>query len=161
MTKLMSDFAGRFGANLSFDERLIAKKQSRIFLVRNKLKDLALRDFYYVGLYIGKVKRGVFFPSFTLLAMIGEQGANKVVVDDRTEWLFVCGRDIFRQGIIAVSGSGKKGTHTLVLNKHGECLGFGRILCNLDAEEKRRNVVVKNVSDIGDFLRRERKSHSQ
>ena len=160
MARLVSDFARRFEASLIFDEGPIAKKQSRIFLLNNKLKNLVAQDFYYAGVYLGKAKRGVFFPSFTLLAMIGEQGANKVVVDDRTEWLFVCGRDIFKQGIITVSGSRKKGTHTLVLNKQGECLGFGRILCNLDAEENKRKVVVKNVSDIGDFLRRERKRHS-
>jgi ribosome biogenesis protein Nip4 len=160
MTKLISGFAGRFGASLSFDERLMVRKQSRIFLLNNKLKDTGLRDFYYAGVYLGKVRGSVFFPSFPLLAMIGGRGANSVVVDDRTEWLFVCGRDIFKQGITAVSGSRKKGAHTLVLSRHGECLGFGRILCNLDVEEDGRKDVVKNVSDVGDFLRRERKRRS-
>jgi len=159
MTKLMSDFAGRFGASLSLDENLIVERQSRVFLLNNRLKGLVLRDFYYAGVYLGKVKNGVFFPSFPLLAMIAERRANRIVVDERTEWLFVCGRDIFRKGIITVSGSTKRGAHTLVLNKGCECLGFGRILCNLDAEEDRRKVVVKNVSDVGDFLRRERKHH--
>ncbi|NWF97272.1 MAG: hypothetical protein HXY34_14130, partial [Candidatus Thorarchaeota archaeon] len=39
-------------------------------------------------------------------------------------------------------------------NKYGECLGFGKILHNL--EETREKVAVKNISDIGDFLRREK-----
>jgi len=34
-------------------------------------------------------------------------------------------------------------------------LGFGRILCSLEAEAKKTEVAVKNISDIGDFLRRE------
>ena len=62
--------------------------------------------------------------------------------------------DIFRKGIIAVYGSEKKGDHALVLNEFGECLGFGRIIRSLD-EAQKNEVAVKNVSDIGDFLRRE------
>jgi len=83
--------------------------------------------------------------------------ANKTMIDDRTEWLFIVGRDIFKQGIIEVTGSRKRGAHTLIVNQHNECLGFGRILRDLNAKSNMRQVVVKNISDIGDFLRRERR----
>jgi hypothetical protein len=53
-----------------------------------------------------------------------------------------------------VKGSKRKGDYTLTLNRHGECLGFGKILFNLD--RKIEGVTVKNISDIGDFLRREK-----
>jgi ribosome biogenesis protein Nip4 len=53
-----------------------------------------------------------------------------------------------------VIGSKQKGAYTLILNKHGECLGFGKILHDLDGSQER--VAVENVSDIGDFLRREK-----
>jgi ribosome biogenesis protein Nip4 len=43
-----------------------------------------------------------------------------------------------------------------VLNEFGECLGFGRIIGKLSGETGNNEVVIKNVSDIGDFLRRER-----
>jgi len=86
--------------------------------------------------------------------MVAEEKSNRIVVDKKTEWLFICGRDVFKQGIIEVRGSKRKGDHTLILNRHGECLGFGRIVCNLDRE--RGGVVIKNISDIGDFLRREK-----
>ena len=52
-------------------------------------------------------------------------------------------------------GSRRKGDHTLVLNEFGECLGFGKIIGSLDEAAKNSEVVVRNVSDIGDFLRRE------
>jgi ribosome biogenesis protein Nip4 len=42
-----------------------------------------------------------------------------------------------------------------VLNEFGECLGFGKIISSLDEAAKEGEVVVRNVSDIGDFLRRE------
>ncbi len=157
MIRLISDFARRFGARLDFSERFIAEKHGRLFLLDNRLEAWATRGFYYAGVYLGKAKGRIFFPSFPLLAMIGERGANKIVVDDKTEWLFVCGRDVFRGGIVSVRGSGRKGTQTIVMNKRGECLGFGRVLCNLGAEKDRFKVAVKNISDIGDFLRREKR----
>jgi ribosome biogenesis protein Nip4 len=55
-----------------------------------------------------------------------------------------------------VIGTKKKGELTLVLNIDGGCLGFGKIARNLDSEQNGQKVAVKNISDIGDFLRRER-----
>ena len=86
--------------------------------------------------------------------MLAETKANRVVVDETAAWLFICGRDIFGKRITDVYGSIKKGDFTLILNRFGECLGFGRIMHDLGS--KRGDAVVKNVSDVGDFLRRER-----
>jgi len=118
------------------------------------LKRLISKDFFYAGTCLGKTKRGKFFPSFNLLRIIAGKKANKVTVDKKTEWLFICSRDIFKQGITEEMGSKRKGDYTLILNQHGECLGFGRILCNLD--KAKDGVVIENISDIGDFLRREK-----
>jgi len=82
--------------------------------------------------------------------------ANKVTADERSEWLFIVGRDLFKRGILKATGSKKKGAYTLVVNQHEECLGFGRILSNLDDNGRKHQVAVRNISDIGDFLRRER-----
>jgi ribosome biogenesis protein Nip4 len=105
-------------------------------------------------MYLGKQRGRVFFPSFNLLAIIAKARGNEVIVDEKTEWLFICGRDIFKRGIISVTGSLRKGNYTLVLNSHRECLGFGETLCDLS--EARDGVAVKNVLDLGDFLRREK-----
>ena len=110
-------------------------------------------NFYYAGLYLGKVKNGVFFPSFSLLDMLLPVAANRVVVDRKAAWLFICGRDIFGSGIVKVMGSKRKGDATLVLNEFGECLGFGRLTADLGSSAEK--VAVKNVLDLGDFLRRE------
>jgi ribosome biogenesis protein Nip4 len=77
-----------------------------------------------------------------------------VVVDEKAAWLFICGRDIFAEGIKTVQGSRRKGEFTLILNSFGECLGFGRILRDLSSKDS--HVAIGNVSDVGDFLRRER-----
>ncbi|MEM2970964.1 MAG: hypothetical protein QW270_00875 [Candidatus Bathyarchaeia archaeon] len=151
--KVIKDFVSWFGAKISLNENFIAKRKGRYFLLNEELKKFVRENFFYAGVYLGKVKGGKFFPSFNLLRMIAEKGANKIVVDEKTAWLFICGRDIFKQGIIQVFGSKKRGDYTLILNRHGECLGFGKILHNLDEAE---GVVVKNIVDIGDFLRREK-----
>lgn len=123
------------------------------FLLNEELKRLISKNFFYAGMYLGKVQKGRFLPSFNLLRIIAENEANKVVLDEKTAWLFICGRDVFRQGMVKVVGSKKKGDYTLVLNVHGECLGFGEIQQNLDA--KGNGVCIRNLLDVGDFLRRE------
>lgn len=154
--KVISEFAARFGVKVEFNEKNVVEKENCYFLLDDRLKGLVAAGFFYAGVYLGRVKSGVFLPSFNLLKIVAEkEGTNKVFVDERSAWLFICGRDIFKRGIIKVEGSRKKGDYTLVLNKHGECLGFGVILQNLDVAKK--GVAVKNVLDIGDFLRRERK----
>jgi len=150
----MNEFVTRLGATIRLDNSLVAETRNRYFLLSEDLKKVLSEDFFYAGIYLGKVKGNIFFPSFNLLRMITEGEANKVTVDEKTEWLFICGRDIFKQGIMKVSGSKKKGDLTLILNMHDESLGLGKILHAL--EEERKGATIKNILDIGDFLRRER-----
>ncbi len=152
--KQLAMFASQFGAKITLNPELVVEKAQRYYFLNATLKKLARGDFYSAGLYLGKVKNGVFFPSFNLLDMLVDLAANKVVLDRKTAWLFICGRDVFRTGILRVCGSKRKGAATLVLNEFGECLGFGRITGSLDEAEGR--VVVRNILDVGDFLRRER-----
>ena len=155
MIKVIEDFVRRFNAEIRLDETLLVKKGNSYFLLNDTLKKLVAKDFFYAGLYLGKAKKDRFFPSFNLLRMIAEAKANKVVVDKKSEWLFICGRDIFKRGIKNVVGSKNKGSYTLILNMKSECLGYGKILRDLDKPGK--GVVIKNILDIGDFLRRESK----
>jgi ribosome biogenesis protein Nip4 len=152
--KTLKDFAKQFGASISLDESLVTKKEDRYFFLNQTLEKLITKDFFYAGTYLGKIKNGKFFPSFSLLKMIAENKANKTIVERKTEWLFICGRDIFERGIVEVMGSKRTGDYTLVLNEHKECLGFGKIMHSLG--EGKSGVAVKNISDIGDFLRREK-----
>jgi len=153
--KAVVRFAFQVGANIALNADFTVEKGGRYFLLNEALLKVAPKDFYYAGTYLGKVKNGKFFPSFSLLAMLARGEANKIVVEKKAAWLFICGRDVFRKGIRAVRGSRKKGAHALVLNEFGECLGFGKIMGSLDEKAQKTEVVVRNISDIGDFLRRE------
>jgi ribosome biogenesis protein Nip4 len=154
MSALIS-FASQFGAKIMLNPEFIVENAQRYYFINPSLRKLARRDFYYAGLYLGKVKKGVFFPSFNLLNMLVAAAANKVILDRKTAWLYICGRDVFRTGILKMTGSKRKGDATLVLNEFGECLGFGRIMGQID-ESGKNDIIIKNVSDVGDFLRRER-----
>jgi ribosome biogenesis protein Nip4 len=151
--KPLTDFAAQFGAKIALNTDFIVKKDNRYFLLNPNLKKVIRTDFYYAGVYLGKFKNGIFFPSFNLLAMLARVETNRIIVDKKTAWLFICGRDVFRMGIVTVRGSLRKGDYTLVLNEFDECLGFGKVTRRLDDEKAM--VVVKNILDVGDFLRRE------
>lgn len=152
----LDSFIKRFSSRLKLDNRLVVEKKNRYYLVNETLRPYVRRDFFYAGAYVGKLKNKVFFPSFILLAMIADGEANKVMVNEKAAWLFICKRDIFKQGILKLRGSGRKGNHTLVLNGNSECLGFGKIVYDFDEVKDENKVVVDNISDIGDFLRREK-----
>ena len=154
--KVISNFAATFNIDVGLNPELIIEKTGRYYLVNAAVKSLAKPEFYYAGVYLGKAKEGKFFPSFNLLSMLAKKDASRIVVDKKTAWLFICGRDILPKGILRVFGSGKKHTNVLVLNEFGECLGFGRIVGNLTDKTRIDELAVRNVSDVGDFLRRER-----
>ena len=154
MTSPIIKFTSQVNAKLAFNANSIVERTGRYFLLNEVLLKIARKDFYHAGIYLGKIKKGKFFPSFNLLTMLSKGEANKIVADKKAAWLFICGRDIFSQGILTVRGSQKKGDHALVLNELGECLGFGRIVNRLDRAAA-NEIVVKNISDVGDFLRRE------
>jgi len=157
MESIINNFAKLFGAELRIGERLVVKMGNRLFLLDGEVRKLAGKseEWLYAGIYLGRVEDGKLHPSFPLLSMIAEKAKNRVTVDDKTAWLFICGRDIFREGILEVKGSGAKGAYTLVFNRNGECLGFGRIAENLDYLKS--GLAIENLLDIGDFLRRERR----
>ena len=146
-------FASQFGAKIALNPEFIVEKGQRYCLLNPRIKRIIQPNYYYAGLYLGKVKNGVFFPSFNLLNMLVPVAVNKVVIDRKAAWLFICGRDLFREGIAKAMGTQKKGEFTLVMNEFGECLGYGRIVGSIGQVDGR--VVVQNVLDVGDFLRRE------
>jgi len=146
-------FASKFGSQVFLSPEFIIEKANRYYLLSPKLQKIIRKDFYYAGLYLGKVKKGIFFPSFNLLNMIAKDG-NKMTVDRKAAWLFICGRDIFCRGMTKVQGSKRNGDFTLILNEFGECLGFGMIVGDFE-KAKKNDVCVSNVLDLGDFLRRE------
>lgn len=150
----LEKFTQQFIGKRILDERNVILIENKLFLIDEKMKEIlnkVNKRPFYLGMYIGKSKGDKFFPSFALLKKISNYTNNKIWIDDKTEWLFTCGRDIFSEGITNVTGHKDKGGVSLIFNRQNDLLGFGKITQKID----RQGVVVKNILDIGDFFRRE------
>jgi ribosome biogenesis protein Nip4 len=90
-------------------------------------------------MFLGKTKN-IWEPSTILLRLIAAQPyVHKVWVDDAAAWLFVCGRDVFTEHIQQNTPDLVEGVNYLIM-LGDDCLGYA----------------LKNLIDIGDFLRREK-----
>jgi ribosome biogenesis protein Nip4 len=100
----------------------------------------------FVGSFLGRKKNNYLMPGVPLLDMLAaSKKTKKVVVNDKSAWLFVCGKNILPASILSTENSPVVGDWVLVMQGK-ECIGFGEF----------QKDVIKNVFDVGDFLRRER-----
>lgn len=103
---------------------------------------------FAIGMYLGKEEGALFVPSFQLLDWIMLHSSKKVTVNDKAAWLVICGRDVFRHGILEAPEGLCDSDFVLIQNSTGECLGYGRF-----CPEKK--IAITLLLDRGDFLRRE------
>lgn len=102
------------------------------------------------GIFMGE-RKNKFFPSPALIERMSSYG-EKVVVDDKGSWLFLCGRDIFGNSIL--NGKPQRGKPVFVFNRAGENLGYGVWLeSKLLKTDK---PIISNKIDKGLYLRREK-----
>ena len=150
--RMLRAFLEGVGSSYLPDEEGVVKVNNKRFTLDEGLLGLIVRrdNLVYAGRFMGKNRRE-FHPSAILLReLTSEEGPpNRVHVDREVGWLFVCGRDIFEESALRVEGGFKEGTLSLVM-MDGHYLGYGRV----QSSEGRR--ILKNLFDIGDFLRRER-----
>ena len=154
--KVIEDFVEKLGSKLSLTDNRIINKDGRIFLLNKEVYEYYKKNFFYAGLFLGNIKKRKLVPSLYLLSLLSKNKANKVIVDNKSAWSVIYGKDIYNQGILRFEGSLQKGDITLILNSYGDCLGMGKIMFDLDKKSKENEVIVKNLFDIGDFLRREK-----
>ena len=97
-----------------------------------------------IGIYLGENNK----PSLALLDILSKKTDKKVFLNEKGEFLFICGRDIMGGSITKANVSSGL---VMMQNAHDENLGYGKIIGKLDAKEK---IVIQNIFDRGDFLRR-------
>ena len=160
----LTQFINKFTSDEVIAVHDVSIISNNLFLVSPNLKKLLhnLRSKpFSAGVFLGSMRNSAFLPSFQLLDLLIKKTARKITLSEKAAWLFVCGRDVFKQGIIAAQGnpSGdvkadidamQNGGLILIQNEHGECLGYGQW------QGLSSKIVVKNILDRGDFLRRER-----
>lgn len=150
---MINKFIGRFTEHPLVGVVKVGKRYyqmtSKLQEVMNSIDKSLNREAQYAGLFLGEEKGKEFKPSLPLLDLLGPATHKWVKVDDKAEWLFICGRDVFGKSV--VTANVKKGI-VLVVSQKQEVLGYGVIIGSLDKPEK---VFLNNILDKGDFLRRE------
>lgn len=121
------------------------------FLANKDILEFSTKDCLMIGLPMGKVVKNKFKPSLALLSLLNQCSNEKVIVKDIGEIDFIYGKDLKARCVERIVGEDKKGFLKLIVNKNDECLGYGKIVGNLEGGK-----VVKSLLDIGDFLRREK-----
>ncbi|MEM2121299.1 MAG: hypothetical protein QXU20_01400 [Candidatus Woesearchaeota archaeon] len=134
-------------SDLNLSEVFLLEKE-KFDLIENNFKDYKILS---LGLKIGSLKNNFknFIPSQRFLDLILRKTdfkLNYLIVNEKSEWLFICKRDIFKNGIL--NKNHVLGDKFLVLNSKRECIGIAGL--------KNKDSIIKNIFDIGDFLRREK-----
>ncbi|MGE0792611.1 MAG: hypothetical protein AB7V77_00340 [Candidatus Woesearchaeota archaeon] len=140
-------FLKNWDENISFNFENVIKIGREYFLVNKNVKEFMNKiklDVFSAGIFLGEMKKK-FIPSMALIEMISTD--NKIIVDDKTAWLFACGRDIFDTKDVKKEGNSKQ---VLVLNEKREVFGYA-FKC-----KDRGKYIYKNDLDIGNYLRREK-----
>jgi ribosome biogenesis protein Nip4 len=151
----MKQFIRQFTKESIIDWDCIVKIRSDYFLVSKELKEILRQAKYmpcFIGVCLGRKKKN-FVPSPYLLSRLAKVSKNKVKVNDKGAWMFICSRNIYAKSITNFNSKQKINDLVLVLNKHNECLGHGKVINRF----RSKKVAVQNLFDIGDFVRRERK----
>jgi len=112
---------------------------------------------FYAGIFAGEVEKNIFAPSLAVLDFLSKNTDKKFVkLDYKRSVLFSCGRDIPSAGIVSASKDLRKNDIIIVLNENNEGIGYGRVLeQGIVLQELKAKPVIKNLYDIGDFIRRE------
>jgi len=139
----MKAFITKFADRKVIDKSMLYKNNNNYFLITPKLKPFTKLKPEAIGLYLGKDVKEQFIPSPNLLNILKDHTKEKIILDEKTAWLFICGRIIFEESVLKTTGMNKR---KLVLNQEGEVLGVAKQIKDF----------YKNVFDLGDFLRRER-----
>ena len=126
------------------------RQDNRFFMASGKVlniaKSIKLKP-GLIGVFLGEVKAGKFYPSLALLDWLSGNSNEKVFVNNLGEIDFLYGKHLRKRHIVAIDGTVKPGFLKLVQNEHDENLGYGKIADNGG---------IRNKLDRGDFLRRER-----
>jgi len=116
---------------------LLTKEQQEILV---KLRDTTI---HVAGTFLGSEEK-YFRPSPALLEILREKGAHTYELDDKTSYLFLCGRDVLE------AGNAPDG-FLILIDKQGRILGYGKKM----RDKFTGTTIIKNFWDKGDFLRRE------
>lgn len=147
----LKDFLDKFRTTTDvLDELgLLIKKSRFIFAASPELhsfmQDMST-DFFSIGIPLGEIKKE-FIPTPEFVDFLSHKSDRKVFLGEKSEWMFLCGKDIFRKGIANNTLEKSRGT-VFIFNKYDENLGIAKFMDNKD-------VPLQHILDKGAYIRKE------
>jgi ribosome biogenesis protein Nip4 len=139
-------------------------KNRRIFLVSDDfwetLKQLtSRRNPTSLGIYFGQVDNGRFQISLPIILLIAEHrdaSIFKFVLNEKGEQHILYGRNPQNRHIIKTQRDATKGSNVILVNIHGDPLGFGRLKVSTMQIQTMapETPIIKNIVDLGWYLRK-------
>jgi ribosome biogenesis protein Nip4 len=152
----IKDFTRQFTQEKLFDPALVMRIGREFYLVPQALRQVMAktqRRPAFAGTLIAAERGDGLRPSTQLLDMIAKTDAKSVTINEKAEWLVICGRPPLLSSIVGKKGDPQRGDTVLILNMKEECIGYGVV----KDEWFVKKGIVRLEYDIGDFLRRERR----
>ena len=159
-TKVIESALRYFGSEVEGEIAILESKRKEVYLISTELYDfLKEKDIKptFAGLKLGEVGRRFRFTVEGAFFLVKKK-KKRVWVNERGEMLFLYGRDIFSESVVKASPDIKENDIVFVCNKAGDILGIGKSRYEADklrSVEKDR-VVVENLVDRGEYLRKEK-----
>lgn len=115
--------------------------------VWREIENLKLKP-YAFGTFVGTIKAegGKFYPNVEFFYFVKIE-KNYAVLKPRSAFMFTTGKGVFKEGVKEYRWKGSK--KLVVLDENGTILGLGLI-------QKDGKPFIKNITDVGEFLRRHR-----
>ena len=101
----------------------------------------------HIGIFLGENIENEFHPSIELIEILSKMSNKKVFINDKSEWIFLNGKDILGKAITKANVSNGL---VFVQNKNDENLGYGKFILDIKRKDE---IVVKNILDRGHYLR--------
>ncbi len=151
----MQEFFSRFTERpLSELFPQVIRKREEYYALSEDIKEivghLPEKEVVSAGTYLGAMKKGRFVPGTAVLDTLSKISERKVFLEQKQAWLFLCGRDVFAD---SVRKANVKEGYVLVQSMENENLGYGVY------RREGRRMLIRNLFDRGDFLRREKHAH--
>jgi len=148
---------------LNDNELLILEKEDKkeVYALSKdlaKFLELFKLNFVTAGIKVGEVGSRRFRFTLEGSFYLAKREKKRVYVDEKGEMLFLYGRDIFARSVVKVTDDVKENDVVFVCNKRGDILGLGKSRFNADRYKKveEDRVVVENLVDRGEYLRKEK-----
>jgi len=132
-----------------FKSGKLIKKSRFLYLVDNELFDYINEtsdDFFSAGILLGEFKK-YFTPSPEFSNILSKLSPKKIFVNKKSEWMFLCGKNILKKGIIKNEQELDRGL-VFIQTELNENIGLGQFSMKNDGS-------IENIIDKGAYIRKE------